>query len=142
MNKLTKFFLLTSLLLALTLLAGCGSVAQTVSDEVKESVLAFGEPKTDNLLAGLKENDYAKFSADFDADMLAALPESGFADLKTDRDIALGDYVSREVVNVTRDGDFYTVFYLAQFEKQSDVILRVVFRVGEPHQVSGLWFSK
>ncbi|MEW5829557.1 MAG: DUF3887 domain-containing protein [Chloroflexota bacterium] len=142
MNKTTKFFLLASLLTALALLAGCGSVAQTVSDEVKESVLAFGEPKTDNLLAGLKENDYAKFSADFDADMLAALTEARFADLKADRDIALGGYVSREVVNVTLDGDFYTVFYLVRFEKQADVILRVVFRVEEPHQVSGLWFSK
>jgi hypothetical protein len=124
------------------LLAGCGSVAQTVPNEVKESVLAWGEPKTDTLLAGLKEGDYAKFSADFDADMLAALTEAKFADLKTDRDIALGGYVSREVVNVTQSGDFYTVFYLAQFEKQSDVILRVVFRVEEPHQISGLWFSK
>ena len=142
MNKTTKFFLLITLSAMLVLLAGCGGVAKTVSDEVKASVLAFGEPKTDTLLAGLKEGDYAKFSADFDDDMLAALTEAKFADLKTDRDIALGNYVSREVVNVTQDGDFYTVFYLAQFEKQSDVIMRVVFRVEEPHQISGLWFSK
>lgn len=142
MNKNTKFFTFICLSVMLVLLAGCGGVAKTVSDDVKQTVLAFAEPKTDNLLAGLKEGDYTKFSTDFDADMLAALTETEFADLKTDRDIALGDYVSREMVNVTQDGDFYTVFYLARFEKQSDVIMRVVFRIEEPHPISGLWFNK
>ena len=142
MKKLTKFFLFVSLLGMLVVLAGCGTTAKTLAGAELDAVLAFSEPMTDNLLDGLKNNDYAVFSRDFDADMLKAIDEKGFAALKTDRDSTLGAYVSREVFQVTDSGEYYIVFYLSQFEKQTDVVMQVVFQLDEPHLISGLWFSK
>ena len=142
MNKFFKFFMFISLFTLLISLAGCGSTAQTLEGVELDAVLAFSEPMTDNLLDGMKNGDYAFFSRDFDTTMQKAIDEKAFADLKTDRDSTLGMYISREVFQVTQDTDFYVVFYQAQFEKQSDVIMRVVFRVNEPHQISGLWFNK
>jgi hypothetical protein len=102
--------------LVFSLLAGCGSQSTALSGEDRNTVLAFSEAKTDNLLAGMNANDYALFSKDFDQDMLNAMSQTEFAKLKKDRD--------------------------AKFEKDDAVTVRVVFRVAEPHQVSGLWFNK
>jgi hypothetical protein len=54
----------------------------------------------------------------------------------------LGGYVSRTVNRVVKSGDFYAIIYDAVFEKDGAVAFRVVVRVAEPHEVSGLWFNK
>ncbi len=132
--------LLTVLLVGI--LAGCGPRETALTGDDRDAVLAFSEAKTDNLLAGMNANDYAAFSKDFDQAMLDAIPRSGFDSLKKDRDAKLGLYVSREANRVVQSGDFYAVIYDAVFEKDDKVTLRVVFRVAEPHEISGLWFSK
>lgn len=137
----TKIFVVLLALLA-GLLAGCGSQETVLTGDDKDAVLAFSEPKTDNLLAGMNANDYAKFSQDFDQDMLKAMPQAQFDALKKDRDTKLGLYVSRQVNSVVQTGDFYAVIYEAKFEKDDAITVRVVFRVADPHQVSGLWFNK
>lgn len=128
--------------LIIVLLAACAPKANELTGADRDAVLAFSESKTDNLLAGLNAGDYAMFSAGFDADMLVAMTESEFINLKADRDSKLGPYVSRTVDSVYQQDDFYVVIYLAAFEKDDAVTVRVVFRMADPHQVSGLWFNK
>lgn len=126
-----------------SLLAGCGGSSETkLTGADQETVLAFSESKTDNLLAGLNADEYAVFSKDFDKDMLKAMPQTEFTRLKADRDAKLGNYVSRKVDQVVQTGDFYAVIYDAVFEKDDAVTVRVVFRVADPHEISGLWFNK
>jgi hypothetical protein len=139
MKTVRMFFLV---LVLVSLLAGCGSGETEVTGADQDAVLAFSESKTDDLLAGMNDNDYAMFSKDFDQEMLNAMTESKFNELKADRDAKLGRYVSRKVNGITRSGDFYAVIYEAVFEKEDAVVVRVVFRVDEPHEVSGLWFNK
>lgn len=137
-----KMYVLVLALMVVSFLAGCGSKETSLTGVDRDAVLAFSESKTDNLVAGMKSNDYAMFSGDFDQDMLKAITQSQFDALKKDRDAKLGAYVSRQVNSVTQSGDFYAVIYDAVFEKESSVTMRVVFRVADPHEVSGLWFSK
>jgi outer membrane murein-binding lipoprotein Lpp len=137
-----KKIILALIVLAVGVLAGCGSQGTTLKNEDAEAVLAYSEAKTDNLLAGMNASDYAAFSKDFDQDMLNGITEAEFVKLKADRDAKLGLYISREVVSVVQTGDFYAVNYKAKFEKDDAVNVRVVFRATEPHEVSGLWFSK
>lgn len=138
-----KFFH-TLLLAALvfSLLAGCGAQAKTLTGDEMDAVLAFSESKTDSLLAGMNAGDYAMFSQEFDEAMLKAMDEAAFIKMKTEREAKFGLYLSREIVNVVQTGDFYAVNYSAQFEQDDSVGVRVVFRIAEPHQVSGLWFNK
>jgi len=138
--KMFPFLFLT--LLLVSLISACAQQETVLTGDEQEAVLAFSEAKTDNLLAGMNANDYATFSADFDEAMLKAMTEAQFANLKTDRDAKLGLYVSREVSSVAQMGEFYIVRYAAIFEKEATVNMRVVFRVAEPNQVSGLWFEK
>ncbi len=138
-NKMYALILVTVLF---SLLAGCAPKTITLTGADRDAVLAYSEAKTDSLLAGMNANDYAMFSGDFDKDMLNAMTKEQFDALKKDRDAKLGLYVSRQVNSVVQDGDFYAVIYDAKFEKDEAVVMRVVFRVSEPHQVSGLWFNK
>jgi hypothetical protein len=128
--------------LLVTVVSACAPKETILSGADREAVLAYSEAKTDNLMAGLNAGDYAAFSKDFDSDMLSAIPESEFLTLKEDRDAKLGNYISRSVTSVSLTGEFYVAVYLAVFEKDSEVTMRVVFRVAEPHNVSGLWFNK
>lgn len=139
----TKSILTVSFAVLLSLLLfGCGSSKTELTGADMDAVLAFSEDKTDTLLSGMNNNDYAAFSQDFDADMLNALPQAQFDTLKKDRDSKLGLYISREVSSVELSGNFYAVNYIAKFEQDDNVAVRVTFRVAEPHQVSGLWFNK
>jgi hypothetical protein len=128
--------------LVMVLLAGCGARQALLSGEEREAVLAYSEPKTDNLTAGMNANDYAVFSKDFDSQMLEAMDQPRFESFKKDRDGKLGAYVSRQVNSVINQGEFISVIYDTVFEKDDKVVMRVVFRAAEPHQISGLWFDK
>ena len=126
------------------ILSACKSPAgEALSGEDREQVLAFSEPETDNLMAGLNSGDYAVFSKDFDKTMQMSMTEANFHSFRGDRNTKLGKYISRTVQEVYKTNrDFYTVVYNTNFEKAGDVTMRVVFRVKEPHQVSGLWFNQ
>ena len=128
--------------LILSLVAGCSPKSTPITGSDLEAVLAFSEEKTDRLLAAMNANDYTQFSKDFDQEMLNAMTSDNFASLKIDRDSKLGLYISREVNSVVQTGEFYAVLYDAKFEKDDAVTLRVVFRVAEPHEISGLCFNK
>lgn len=135
-----QFLLLAGLLAVL--LAGCKPSQTPLAGEEQDAVLTFSESMTDNLLSGMNDGDYAAFSRDFDQDMLNAINQAQFDAMKKDRDAKLGLYISREVSSVIQQGDFYVVIYTARFELEETVTVRVVFRVADPHQVSGLWFDK
>lgn len=138
-----KVYVLVLAGLLVSFLAGCGgSQGTTLSGADQDAVLAYSEAKSDNLLAGMNANDYAAFSKDFDQDMLNAMAQTEFDKLKKDRDTKLGLYVSRAVNSVVQTGDFVAVIYDAKFEKDDAVTVRIVFRVADPHEVSGLWFNK
>jgi PBP1b-binding outer membrane lipoprotein LpoB len=131
-----------AIVIIFVLLTGCSPQETALTGDEQDAVLAYSEAKTDNLLAGMNANDYAAFSKDFDQQMLNAMTQAQFDALKKDRDEKLGQYVSRQVNKVIQTGDFNVVFYDAKFEKEDPVTVRVVFRIAEPHQISGLWFSK
>jgi hypothetical protein len=142
MKNEKKIYTLFLVVFLYSLLAACGPQTTTLTGADREAVLAFSEAKTDGLVAGMNANDYAMFSADFDDEMLKAMGQTQFDALKKDRDAKMGLYVSRQVNSVAKQGDFYIVFYDAKFEKDEAVTMRVVFRMAEPHQISGLWFNK
>jgi hypothetical protein len=142
MKNKKKIYILLGIALFLSLLAGCGPRGTPLTGNERDAVLVFSEAKTDRLLAGMNANDYAAFSQDFDQDMSNAMTQAQFNTMKKDRDSKLGLYISRQVNSVLQTGDFYLVIYDAKFEKDNAVTIRMVFRIAEPHKVSGLWFNK
>ncbi|WP_241481343.1 DUF3887 domain-containing protein [Methanoculleus sediminis] len=114
-------------LAVLVILAGvsaCGCMSQEtlVSDEEKARVLEYADPIADDVLLGFDEGKYTVYR-----------------EFVTSR---LGLYVSRDNPVVTERGEYITVTYRANFEREDGVSLRFIFRKGdESHQLSGLWFD-
>ncbi len=98
----------------------------------------------EEILLGINENDYAKFSAHFDSTMKTALPESAFEKI-TGLKAVIGEYTpgSKKFIRADRKQEYIVVLYKAKFtNEEKDVIVTVSFREikGEP-KVSGLWFA-
>jgi len=107
----------------------------------RDAVLAYSEPKTDNLMKGINDNDYAAFSRDLNDRMKGAINADGLANMRIKVNGKIGNYVSRQVDTITQSGDVVTVVYQARFENEYPVTMRISFEAAEPHRVSGLWFD-
>jgi hypothetical protein len=121
------------------LVAGCGLGSPQIQGTEREAVLAYAEPATDNLLAGIASGDYAQFSRDMSPEMAAAMDEAQFSSLRSMLETKVGDYVSRQVSRVEQSGDFVAVVYDARYENERLVTLRVVF--DQDQRISGLWLD-
>jgi len=126
-------------------LALCTSVAMAGDIEItgkqKADILAYADPITDGLLAGLNENNYAKYSKDFGPVMKQTATPQSFAALHTRFMAKIGKYVSRTNPRIVRHKAFFIVVYAAKFEKEDPVTVRVVFPAAGNHYVTGLWFD-
>ena len=140
-NKNTALFWIVLTLILGTVLAACSS-EKAVTGQEREDVLAFAEPKTENLLQSLTNADLSTFTKDMIPEMTQAYTPAQFENLTTLLDTNIGQYVSREVTGVSKTGKFYVVIYKAKFSlEDGDVVMRVVFEQSDPHLISGLWFS-
>jgi uncharacterized membrane protein YhfC len=107
----------------------------------RDAVLAYSESKTTSLLTAINNNDYAVFSRDLNDKMKNAISADGLVNIRTKVNGKIGNYASRQVDSVVQSGDFVTVIYLARYENEERVTMRVSFEVAEPHRISGLWFD-
>ena len=85
-------------------------------------------------------NDYAQFSRDFDSDMYEEIPATDFAAWKQVLDDELGNYLSRQVDQVTQSDEFYVVVYQAEFEREDQVTVTVAFHAAD-HSIAFLSFD-
>lgn len=136
----TPISLATFLLILVSLLLGCNS-AKPITGTARNVVLAYSEPKTDNLLQGYNSGDYTVFARDFDEAMLKAETQSVFAQTRANLMTKLGAYVSRQITDVITQDNFVVVLYAARFEQADNVTVRVVFEPNGDHPIAGLWFN-
>ena len=133
--------LLLAVLALVPIVAACGSQTESLTGTARDAVLAYSEAKTTNLLSGMDAADYATFSRDLSDKMKQAIPADGLAKLRTQVTDKIGKYRSRQLDSVVRQGEFITVIYLARFETDDKVTVRVTFDALEPHLIGGLWFD-
>ncbi len=143
MKKIIKI-LIPAMILILTISYGCTKDVSNV-DEVRK----YSDTMTENLLVGLSNGDYEKFSKDFDDEMKGAIPEESFGEFGSQIKEGLGEYVtdSKEYLSVTREDEFTIVYYKAEYANEStkrveDVKVKVVFReVNGEMKIAGLWYE-
>jgi hypothetical protein len=137
MRKAAQYFLAAFALITLVWLTACERI---LYGTIKDTVLAFSEPTTDNLFTGLTANDYVAFSRDFDSNMEEEIPVSTFAALKQDVDNKIGNYLSRRIDQVTQSDEFYVVDYQARFEQDDAVKITVAFHASD-HSIAFFAFN-
>jgi hypothetical protein len=121
---------------------GSCSKEEEITEEERQKVLVYAEPITDGILEGHNNFDYAKYSKDFDETMKNAMPEKVFKQKQEIIFSKIGKCKSRKLSRVIKQTGYIVAIYSGEFEKESDVIIRVVFqKYGEKNLVAGLWFN-
>lgn len=113
----------------------------------KEKVQEYADPMVENILQGMNEDNYEKFSKDFGPIMLDALNAENYDGIikKQIKEI-IGNYESKELAKVDKvsqgDEDYIVVIYKATFSKEtSDVAVTVYFTEGEDPKIETLLFN-
>ena len=114
-----------------------------VIGKTDEEVQLVAESIIDTILTGMKTEDYAMYSKDFDETMKEALTEEAF--LAANKQIleSMGDYKSREYLGFLNQGEMTVILWKGTFDKtDNDLLIKlVVSKREDKHLVAGLWFQ-
>jgi hypothetical protein len=140
MNVSTLLFVIL-VTVAAVVTGGCIGQDTSLSAEEQAQVRSYSDPITDNLLLALNENNYTQYSRDFSSAM-SALDIATFEQNRAMILSKIGRYVARGDATVTRNGEYVAASYRADFEQETGVDIRVIFKESDPsHQIYGLWFN-
>jgi hypothetical protein len=120
--------------------AGCSTKTTTTATTQAEP--SYVSAMTDNILAALSQDNYAKFSQDLDEAMKEAMKEMNFHGLSSQLKDKVGDYVSKELQTVQVKDGITTVVYAAKYTKDDNVTITISFRIVDSQNlVAGLYFN-
>ena len=83
----------------------------TLSEEQISQLQEYADPITENILQAINEDDYAKFSKNFTLEMKETIPENSFLEISTMIKSTIGDYISKELMKVAKEGSHFS-FYI------------------------------
>ena len=108
-----------------------------------EEVCTIADPMLDNIFDGIKTEDYAKYSRDFDDTMREALPKKKFQKVNQEIRNQIGNYQYREYLGFLNKNDMTIVLWKGRFDKTKDDILikLVISKKDERYFVTGLWLQ-
>jgi hypothetical protein len=119
------------------------SCSKTLSaEEIKIKDIA--NPLTENYFVSINNEDYGKFSKDFDDGMKKTVTKENFNQLILPVKEGLGYYVpdSIKLVTIAREQGFTAVYYDADFSKKSNIKIKMVFsKIDDEFKISGQWFQ-
>lgn len=138
MNK--KLVLTVLIVLATLTLAACAPSASSLSPEKGAAYAAKVDDIVENLIVGVSENDYAKYTRDMDEDFLK---NYGSSYQETAEEISgeFGAYLSKTLDHVEGQLLRRTVVYHLIFENEPDVLLKVTFSIFDSHHITGTYWN-
>jgi hypothetical protein len=102
------------------------------------------DPMTENYFISINNEDYDKFSKDFDDGMKKAVTKDNFDQLILAVKNGLGDYDpnSIKLVTIANEQGFIAAYYDANFSKKNDIKIKMVFsKINNEYKISGQWFQ-
>lgn len=121
-------------------LSACGAKSS-------ESAVIYAGPILDNVITGIKDNNYNEFSKDFSEQMKNAITQEKFQTLVTTFDSKIGDYEGRTLssdTTITKDNKSLTVVvYKALYSKEPNgVQITITFSDNNGKKIiEGLYFN-
>ncbi|MFH1776433.1 MAG: DUF3887 domain-containing protein [Candidatus Omnitrophota bacterium] len=108
-----------------------------------KGVQAIAETVLDNILAGIKTDDYSVFSMDFDDTLKETIDEEKFLEMNKQIKSTIGNFSQKEYLGFLTKGKMTVIYWKARFDKSSDDVLiqLVISKRGEKYLVTGLWFN-
>ena len=143
MNK--KLALTVLIVLATLTLAACAprTTSKPLPSEEGEAYAAEVDEIVENMIVGVSENDYAKYTRDMDEDFLENF-ESSIREVADEISSTFGAYQSKTLDHVEDRGRrTRVVIYHLVFENEPNVTLEVYFNVSDSHTIIGTnWDSE
>jgi ABC-type oligopeptide transport system substrate-binding subunit len=138
MNK--KFVLSVLVVLATLTLAACAPSTSSLSPEKGAAYAAKVDDIVENLIIGVSENDYAKYTRDMDEDFLKNYGSS-FQGMAEEISSEFGAYLSKTLDHVEGQQLRRTVVYHLAFENKPDVLLKVTFSIFDSKHIQGTYWN-
>lgn len=130
---------LIAVLAICTLAIGVCSCGQKIN---ASEIRKYSDDIAENMLATIEKEDYNGHIKDFSDAMKKATTEDAFNKLCSNIKSKVGDYVSKQFMTVQSKDGYVAVIYKAKFTKDSNVIVRVVFKQNDAsHLVQGEYYS-
>jgi len=140
-KKILLFF--SSLIILLFFCFSFVSCNKTLTaEEIKIKTIV--DPITENYFVSINNEDYDKFSKDFDDGMKKAITKDNFIQLFLPVKNELGDYIpnSIKLVTIANEQGFTAVYYDANFLKKNNIKIKMVFsKINDEYKISGQWFQ-
>lgn len=138
MKLCKKLAISVMFLINLFIISGC-LAQQPQQSEVNN----FADPLTENILLAMNEDNYPRFSRDFDEKMKSEFNETQFKNTIPVIKSKIGNYVSKEFMSVENQSGYTVVTYKAKFTQEpGDVIVRSVFSdINGQKYISGFWLD-
>ena len=102
------------------------------------------DPMTENYFVSINNEDYDKFSKDFDDGMKKAVTKDNFIQLILPVKNGWGDYIpnSIKLVTIANEQGFTAAYYDANFSKKVNIKIKMVFsKINDEYKISGQWFQ-
>ena len=99
---------------------------------------------TENYFVSINNEDYGKFSEDFDDGMKKAVTKDNFIQLILPIKNGWGDYIpnSIKLVTISNEQGFIAAYYDANFSKKNNIKVKMVFSIiNDEYKISGQWFQ-
>lgn len=136
--KLRKIVCSLAVLIVLIISSVC-LAQQPSTDEIKK----FADPMTENILVAMNNDDYPRFSRDFDEPMRNGMSETFYKITFPTIKAKIGKYISKEFLSVEHKDQYTEVIYKAKFTQEpADVIVISYFsdQNGKKY-ISGFWLD-
>ncbi|MEQ8190171.1 MAG: hypothetical protein ABRQ39_19550 [Candidatus Eremiobacterota bacterium] len=113
------------------------------AQDSEKDIKATAEKYLDNLLAGIKENNYEKYSRDFNGDLKKSLTKDYLTTVKTNMEQNFGNYKSRQYLGLLRKGQRILVLWKAAFDgTKNDVLIQLFLtKKDNKYQITGVLFG-
>lgn len=107
------------------------------------NIQAIAAPIMENIIEGIKSNDYNKYIRDFDSATRSAMPEAKFIEVNERLSGSIGEFKQKEYIGFLDKQNMTVVMWKTKFTKTDDDILikLVINKSGDVYYVSGLWFE-
>jgi len=142
-----KLFIFVSIGVVILIIAALAvlyfsSKAKTLPPQDAQNLLSELSPIAQNFFEGLTSKDYEKASRNFNGIMREKMPLQQLKTLYEQINEKIGDLVNLGSPKISRQGENITLEYQAEFEKEKNVTVRIVFnKEGDGYKISGLWFD-
>jgi len=114
-----------------------------VIGENDEEVEGVADPLLDNVLSGFSDEDYSKYSKDFDETLKSTITPRHFKEIREQVLGSVGKYLYREYLGFLNREAITIVLWKGVFDKTQDEVLikMVVSEQNGRYLITGLWYQ-